>query len=146
MLAMHYAIALTGADQVASVRERAAVRGPYFDGMDGLCVKLFLVDPVDPCYATFYLWRDADAAQAFLEGSFFHALCQTFGRPKVQLLLTTATDLPFETGSVITLTADASTEAMAGIRALDPRSGIVLALSPAPAKGRRFEVLYRAKG
>ena len=62
MLAMHYAIPLSGADQVASVRARAAERGPLFDGMAGLGVKLFLIDPADPCYATFYLWREADAA------------------------------------------------------------------------------------
>jgi hypothetical protein len=55
MLAMHDAIPLNGADQVATVRVRAAERGPWFDGMAGLGVKLFLLDPVDPCYATFYL-------------------------------------------------------------------------------------------
>jgi hypothetical protein len=99
---MHYAIPLNGADQVTAVRARAAERGPLFDGMAGLDVKLFLVDPVDPCYATFYLWREADAALGFLEGQFFKAL-SAFGRPEVKLLLTTAVDLPFRVGEALSL-------------------------------------------
>src|SRR5262245_56622341 len=94
MLAMHYKIRLEDEAAVAAVRRRAAERGPLFDGMKGLGEKLFLVDPVRPCYATFYLWEDPDAALAFLEGPFFKALSDTFGRPEVQLLLTKATALP----------------------------------------------------
>jgi hypothetical protein len=64
------------------VRRRAAERGPLFDRMPGLAFKLFLVDPVDPCYATFYLWREPEAALAFLEGAFFAALSRRSGGPR----------------------------------------------------------------
>ena len=103
MLAMHYKIPLSGPEAIAAVRARAAERGPMFDGMEGLAHKLFLIDPVDPCYATFYLWREPDAALAFLEGPFFAALSQTFGRPQVLLLLTRSTDLPFVAGDAVVL-------------------------------------------
>lgn len=144
MLAMHYAIALKDAGQIAAVRARAVERGPLFDGMKGLGVKLFLIDPVDPCYATFYLWRDPDAAQAFLEGPFFKALSEAFGRPEVRLLLTEATDLPFAAGETVGLSSNPTHEVP--VRALDPRTGDVLALAPESAGGRRFEVMYRALG
>jgi hypothetical protein len=144
MLAMHYAIPLKDAGQVAAVRARAAERGPLFDGMKGLGVKLFLIDPSDPCYATFYLWRDPDAAQAFLEGPFFKALSEAFGRPEVKLLLTAATDLPFMTGETVGLSTNPAREVP--VPALDPRTGDVLALAPESAGGRRFEVMYRALG
>jgi hypothetical protein len=41
MLAMHYKIPLSGPEAIATVRARAAERGPLFDGMDGLAHKLF---------------------------------------------------------------------------------------------------------
>ncbi len=145
MLAMHYAIPLSGADQVAAVRDRAAERGPLFDGMAGLGVKLFLVDPIDPCYATFYLWREADAALGFLDGGFFRALSEAFGRPEVKLLLTSAVDLPFQMGEALKLRTNPADDTSL-VQALDPRKGDVLALAKAPAAGRRFEVMYRAVG
>lgn len=144
MLAMHYAIPLKDADQVAAVRVRAAERGPLFDGMAGLGTKLFLIDPAQPCYATFYLWREAEAAQLFLEGAFFKALAETFGRPTVRLLLSTARDLPFAAGKALRLQTEATPEAI--LRALDPLDGGALALAPEVAPGRRFEVMYRAVG
>lgn len=144
MLAMHYAISLKDADQVAAVRARAVERGPLFDGMKGLGVKLFLIDPSDPCYATFYLWRDPDAARAFLEGPFFKALSEAFGRPEVRLLLTEAADLPFAAGETVRLLSNPAHEVP--VRTLDPRTGDVLALVPESADGRRFEVMYRALG
>jgi hypothetical protein len=146
MLAMHYAIALKGANQVAAIRARAAERGPLFDGMAGLAVKLFLVDPVVPCYATFYLWREADAALGFLDGPFFAALSDTFGRPEVKLLLTTANDLPFAAGEALSLRVAPSDDASSLVRALDPCTGEILSLARASAGGRRFDVMYRAVG
>jgi hypothetical protein len=146
MLAMHYAIPLKGSDQVAAIRARAAERGPGFDDMPGLGVKLFLVDPTNPCYATFYLWRRAEAALGFLEGPFFKALCETFGRPEVMLLLSTACDLPFAAGETLAFQTAGTDDGLSLVRALDPRSGEVIALAPATASGRRFEVMYRAIG
>jgi hypothetical protein len=146
MLAMHYRIPLSGPQAVTAVRARAAERGPLFDGMVGLAHKLFLVDPHDPCYATFYLWQDPDAALAFLQGPFFAALSQTFGRPEVLLLLTETRVLPFAVGDAVVLdwsrdTADGSKAP----RAVDPRTGDILTLASGP-QGRRFEVTYHAVG
>ncbi len=146
MLAMHYSIQLKTPDQVAAVRVRVVERGPLFDGMPGLACKLFLVDSVDPCYATFYLWREPDAAHSFLQGPFFKALSDTFGRPEVKLLLTTATDLPFAEGETVALDPRVQQFDSPVIQALDPRSGDTIGLGPATGPGRRFEVMYRALG
>lgn len=146
MLAMHYAIPLSGADQVHAIRRRAAERGPLFDGLDGLEAKLFLLDPLNPCYATFYLWREPDAALAFLNGEFFSALAGTFGRPDVKLLLTTAAKLPARAGEALSLTMSPARCQAPWIEALDPRTGETVALAPPEMPGRRFEVMYKALG
>lgn len=146
MLAMHYKIPLSGPEAIATVRARAAERGPMFDGMEGLAHKLFLLDPVDPCYATFYLWREPDAALNFLEGKFFAALSQTFGRPQVVLLLTRSTDLPFAAGDAVVLgSRQGEPKDSERVRAVDPKSGEILTLGSGP-HGRRFEVMYHARG
>lgn len=148
MLAMHYKILLADAQDVARVRARAAERGPMFDGMPGLAHKLFLVDPVDPCYATFYLWREPDAALRFLKGPFFAALSDTFGRPEVLLLLTEAQDLPPGLEREVSLAAEplAITPVNGTLDAIDPRDGSLVRLGPGSAPGRRFEVMFHAKG
>ena len=96
MLVMHYRIKLGGdrVEAAAAIRRRVAERGHLFDGMQGLARKFFLLDAADPTYATLYLWRDADAALAFLQGPFFAAVIELFGRPAVRLLLSTAIELP----------------------------------------------------
>jgi hypothetical protein len=146
MLAMHYLIRLEGADAVAAVRRRAVERGPLFDRMHGLAEKFFLVDPVDPAYATFYLWHDPRAALAFLEGAFFAALCETFGRPEVRLLLPRRIALPSDEPPTAVLTSmEADREA--AIATLDPVRGDSLNLAFFPdVDGRRFDVMYRARG
>lgn len=146
MLAMHYAIPLSGAEQAHAVRRRAAERGPLFDGLEGLEAKLFLLDPRDPCYATFYLWREPVAALAFLEGAFFAALATAFGRPEVKLLLTTATVLPPSPGDAVSLALNPAAMGAHWLHALDPRTGDTLTLAPPETPGRRFEVLYKALG
>jgi hypothetical protein len=146
MLAMHYKIQLPGPEAVAAIRARAAERGPLFDGMAGLAHKLFLADPADPCYATFYLWKEPDAALAFLEGPFFAALTQNFGRPEVLLLLTKATDLPFAAGQTVVLDTGKDGAPGAGkVRAIDPKTGAILILGDGQS-GRRFDVMYHAIG
>ena len=146
MLAMHYQIPLPDSRAIATVRARAAERGPLFDGLEGLAHKLFLVDPVEPCYATFYLWREPNAALAFLEGPFFAALCETFGRPKVLLLLTRSTNLPFMAGDTVFIDSrDGEGVDSERLRAMDPASGNILTLGVGPL-GRRFDVMYHAFG
>jgi hypothetical protein len=140
---MHYALTLDDPDRVAAVRARIALRGPAFDDLPGLACKLFLIDPVDPCYALFYLWHEPDRALAFLEGPLFKALCDAYGRPEVKLLLTHATAFPFPTGSEVFLTLGGGAAASAGaVALLDPREGETYLLGHAGA--RRFEVMYRA--
>ncbi|HVT53199.1 MAG TPA: DUF4865 family protein [Dongiaceae bacterium] len=147
MLAMHYRIRLADDAAVVAVRQRARERGPLFDGMRGLAEKLFLVDPVRPCYATFYLWREPDAALDFLEGPFFKALSDTFGRPEVRLLLTGATALPGDGRSVALITGAVAHPLPAGaVEAIDPHDGSTLVLMPSISLGRRFEVMYHARG
>jgi hypothetical protein len=146
MLAMHYLIRLAGTDAVAAVRRRAAERGPLFDRMHGLAEKFFLVDPVDPAYATFYLWHDPRAALAFLDGAFFAALSETFGRPEVRLLLPRRIALPSDQPTTAVLTGVAADRGTA-IATLDPVSGHALNLVFSPdVEGRRFDVMYHARG
>jgi hypothetical protein len=148
MIAMHYLISLKTADDVQAVRRRAAERGPLFDGMPGLAHKWFLVDPQDPAYATFYLWNDPAAALSFLEGTFFHALCQTFGRPDVLLLLPTTIKLPVGNMPIATLGESGELpDDMPVIRTLDPRVGDKIDLGFGETrKGRKFEIAYHACG
>jgi hypothetical protein len=146
MLGMHYLIPLDGADAVAAVRRRAAERGPLFDRMEGLAEKYFLVDPADPTYATFYLWQDPRAALGFLQGSFFAALAETFGRPEVRLLLPSRIALPADEPASAVLAAIAPDSGPA-IATLDPISGHALSLVfSGNAPGRRFDVMYHARG
>jgi len=146
MLAMHYAIPLSGHDALAGIRTRVKERGHLFDGMAGLSDKLFLLDIDDPCYATFYLWREPDAALAFLNGPLFDAVVQSFGRPEVRLFLTRATGLPAGEWRNAVLGPTAPTSRSEGIESLDPRTGAALWLSRPPTMGRRFGVMYRAHG
>ena len=146
MLAMHYKIILTGgAEAVANVRRRAAERGPLFDGMAGLAEKYFLVDPATPTYATFYLWRAPEAALAFLQGSFFAALSATFGRPEVRLLLPTAISPPLGEPASAVISED-DPDGRPSIATLDPLTGRALNLVFSDVPGRRFEVMYHARG
>jgi hypothetical protein len=152
MLAMHYRFALPDDDALLAVRRRIAERGPFFDGMEGLAHKFFLVDPVEPTYATFYLWQNEQAALRFLRGPFFTALVETFGRPEVHLLLPQTIALPpFEMQTA--WLSDAATETpservgTARIDALDPVSGRSFSLDFTPdAAGRRYEIAYHAWG
>lgn len=93
MIAMQYSIALPADYDMAIIRRRIADKGPLLDGLPGLVLKAYLsADRRDPSlasrtnlYAPFYLWRDAEAMQAFLAGAAFGALAEAFGRPAVQL-------------------------------------------------------------
>ncbi len=141
MLLMRYDIALKDAAQLDTVRGRAKERGPLFDGMEGLDWKLFLADPVTPTYATLYGWNDPAAATRFLDGPFFEALVATFGRPDVRLLLPR-----FVTPPPRGLLHVTRAESGADLRALDPLDGMVFNADWGKADGRRFEVMYLARG
>ncbi|MQA66966.1 MAG: DUF4865 family protein [Alphaproteobacteria bacterium] len=85
MIAMQYTIRLAGDYDLHKVRERVIQRKPLFDGMDGLLHKAYLFNEVQAVYAPFYVWQCDDAARAFLTGSLFRDLVETFGRPRVRL-------------------------------------------------------------
>jgi Domain of unknown function (DUF4865) len=142
MLLMRYDIALAP-DQIEPVRRRAAERGPLFDAYPGLAWKLFLLDPADPCYATLYAWREPAAALGFLDGPFFRALVETFGRPPVHLLLPRV--LPELPADLVQVTRVPSSDG-ADLTALEPRDGEVFAMRWGGGQGRSFEVMYAARG
>ncbi|GIL38540.1 DUF4865 family protein [Roseiterribacter gracilis] len=141
MLLMRYDIALNDAAQLDTVRGRAKERGPLFDGMAGLDWKLFLADPVELTYATLYAWNDPAAATRFLDGPFFEALVTTFGRPEVRLLVPRLVTSPPSAIRHIT-----RGESGADLRALDPLDGASFNVHWGEAQGRRFEVMYLARG
>ena len=143
MLAMHYRFDLKDHD-VEQVRKRASERGPVFDGLPGMAHKWFLLDPVKPCYALFYLWNEQAGIRSFIEGPFFKNLSDTFGRPQVRLLLPTWISLPAEDPTEASL--ELGELADANVRALDPRDGSVVSLRLSSGPGRRFELRYHARG
>ncbi|MBI3708364.1 MAG: DUF4865 family protein [Proteobacteria bacterium] len=88
MIALHYGFPLADGYDMDRIRARATEKGPLFDGLPDLAWKAFLgrtrdVDGSNE-YATFYLWRGAEAACDFLLGDKFRAVVQAFGRPPVQ--------------------------------------------------------------
>ena len=94
MIAMQYGFDLADDFPMDRIRSRARERGPLFAAQLGLIEKAFLcrerssgpASSLPNRYATFYLWRDAAAAQAFLSGELFAAAIETFGRPAIRLL------------------------------------------------------------
>jgi hypothetical protein len=90
------------------------------------------------------LWREPEAALAFLQGSFFAGVIASFGRPAVRILLPTKIELPQALPKTVTL-LDPADGILSGARieAVDPLDGSAFALSFAEAgRGRRFELLY----
>ncbi len=95
MLAMQYAFGLPNDYDMTHVRRRVAQRGPVFDTLPGLIQKSFLCNDRQGTggwasainqYAVFYVWENAEVAQAFLASELFQAVCEAFGRPQVRLM------------------------------------------------------------
>ncbi|MGA2129760.1 MAG: hypothetical protein ABSG76_26810 [Xanthobacteraceae bacterium] len=92
------------------------------------------------------MWHDPRAALGFLQGSFFAALAETFGRPPVHLLLPSRIVLPPDEPASAVL-ADSAPAGGPAIATLDPISGRALSLVfSGNAPGRRFDVMYHARG
>jgi hypothetical protein len=87
---MQYEIALPADYDMGVIRRRVAEKGPLTDDFPGLELKAYLVrdrgveGAVANQYAPFYVWADAAGMNRFLWGPGFHALCASFGRPRVQ--------------------------------------------------------------
>ena len=129
MLTMHYSIRLKDEAHAAAVRARVQQVAPMFDQLPGLAAKLFLLDPLTPRYAVYYLWRDAEAMHDFLDGPRFAAMCEEFGRPLVQTFLSRATDFPFRAGERIRIDSGAAMDPTRAPMVLyDPQHGAAVAL------------------
>ncbi|WNJ95949.1 DUF4865 family protein [Vibrio ruber] len=92
MIAMQYKFVLPADYDMELIERRIKDKGYLLDGWPGLVFKAYLYarqdatqyhSPVN-CYAPLYVWEDHQAMMAFLNSDGFKALCQQFGRPKVE--------------------------------------------------------------
>jgi len=92
MIAMQYKIVFPSDYPMESIEKRIEEKGHLLDGFSGLIFKAYLYsrkdvssykNPVNS-YAPFYVWRDHHAMIAFIQSDGFKALCEQFGRPKVE--------------------------------------------------------------
>lgn len=92
MIAMQYKIVLPSDYPMESIEKRIKEKGHLLDGLPGLIFKAYLYSRKDAesyksqvnSYAPFYLWRDYHSMVSFLQSDGFKALCEQFGRPKVE--------------------------------------------------------------
>jgi hypothetical protein len=93
MIAMQYKIVLPSDYPMESIEKRITEKGHLLDGFPGLIFKAYLYSRKDAksyenqinSYAPFYVWRDHHAMVLFLQSDGFTALCEQFGRPKVEI-------------------------------------------------------------
>lgn len=144
MLAMHYRFDLPDRAAIDAVDARVRERGPMFDGFPDMGHKWFLIDRAKPCYALFYLWHDPAGVVDLLDGPLFANLSKTFGRPSVRLLLARHVVLPAREPAEAFLADGDVVEA--AVRAFDPLDGRALSFGFGAGPGRRFELVYHARG
>ena len=93
MIAMQYKIVLPSDYPMKSIEDRIKDKGHLLNGFPGLMFKAYLYsrknakvyeNPVNS-YAPFYLWKDHQSMMSFLNCDGFKALCDQFGRPKVDI-------------------------------------------------------------
>ena len=88
MRSLHYPITLPDAFDMRTIERRVRDRASAFDGLEGLALKAFLATSIAQgadknLYAPFYVWDNEAAMAEFLSGPLFHAVIQSFGRPRV---------------------------------------------------------------
>ncbi|ASA56491.1 DUF4865 family protein [Vibrio gazogenes] len=92
MIAMQYKFVLPADYDMTRIERRITEKGYLLDDWPGLVFKAYLYarqdaplyhSPVNS-YAPFYVWQDHHAMMAFLNSEGFKALCEQFGRPKVE--------------------------------------------------------------
>jgi hypothetical protein len=88
MRSLHYPIRLPDAFDMRTIERRVRDRASAFDGLEGLALKAFLMTSIaqgadENLYAPFYVWDNEAAMADFLSGPLFHAVIQSFGRPRV---------------------------------------------------------------
>lgn len=90
MYGMEYRFTLPDDYNMDVVRARVVERSPFFDKLEGLYEKAFLISEKSTtsesqnCYAPFYVWNDAESMKNFLLGEKFGAVTEAFGRPAVR--------------------------------------------------------------
>jgi hypothetical protein len=92
MLAMQYTFALPDDYDMKSIRERVAQKSDYFDRLEGLYEKAFLMSEkgiagaCENTYAPFYfyIWNHTYAMNDFLVSDSFKAVADAFGRTSVK--------------------------------------------------------------
>lgn len=92
MLAMQYRITLPADYDMAIIRQRIQERGHLLNGFPQLEWKAYLWSKKDQqrqgsanAYAPLYLWQDNTGINQFLSSPGFHALCEDFGRPQIDI-------------------------------------------------------------
>src|SRR5262249_40611984 len=112
---------------MASIRQRAASRGPDWDSVPGLIFKGFLIrekgkfGAIGKAYSSLYLWRDADAFAAMIAGDRFKAVTDTFGRPAVETFIVLASAFGLARDAAFVRRADTLVPAEADFAALKKR-------------------------
>jgi len=102
MIAMQYQFILPTDYPMDSIKKRIHEKGHLLDGFSGLLFKAYLYSEKNDkdynshinSYAPFYIWKDTSAMANFLQSAGFNALCEQFGRPKVQTWLVTPPSNP----------------------------------------------------
>lgn len=90
---MQYSHRLPADYDLRTLRERAARRGPLWDGAPGLGFKAFVLQTrgqhgaAAHLYASVYLWLDVAEATRFLMDARFQNVIDGFGRPGVETWL-----------------------------------------------------------
>ena len=88
MRSLHYPITLPDEFDMRAIERRVRDRVAAFEGLEGLALKAFLVTSIAQgadknLYAPFYVWDHEAPMAEFLSGPLFHAVIQSFGRPRV---------------------------------------------------------------
>ncbi|CAM3956120.1 hypothetical protein VA7868_01060 [Vibrio aerogenes CECT 7868] len=96
MIAMQYKIILPADYPMEQIESRIRDKGHLLNDYPGLFFKAYLYSRKDSetypakvnSYAPFYVWRNHEAMQSFLESEGFKALCDQFARPAVNIWYT----------------------------------------------------------
>ncbi len=67
-----------------ALRRRAIERGPAFERLPGLVSKTFVLDEEGRRFGGFYIWRNPEDADRFLDSDLFASSVASMGAPRVQ--------------------------------------------------------------
>jgi len=125
MIVKQYVITLPADYDMRMIRARVATRGPSFDTLPGLGIKVFLIrergrfGAESNQYAPVYLWPSVEPMWNFIAGSGFAGIIDSFGRPPIQYwlgLAYTRSDRPHSLAELVSVTRE--------IEAIDPATDL----------------------